>query len=533
MVWLGGGARTSGLAGAMMAGLMLVSPVAHAAGESAHSIADKFANDGKAQASPDELRKAEEARKKDAERKAEEARREAARKAAEAALKADREKQKAAGKISPQQPPKPADTKAEETDMLTRARLEEETRRAAEDKARAEAEARRRIEEIIAGQGAEKDPGALANQNIGGNEQARAREIAAAKRAYRDSIERIAIAARYEAGEKAAVAAAGARADEIAAARRVWRKASERVALALRQEAEEKQKAFAAAQVAAALAEAKAREETRGREIAQARRVWRSADARQAEAARIAEAARKDAEARALAEASVAAPPNTIGARETDRQPASAVPAKELPADKPSTSESAPRAAEKPAEKQREMAQVSAPHVPEALESRVAILIVLSPGNRGIRRHNKTADPVLCGNDGCYVSGGADAPARLMPVRRVLGFANTFGERAGACRSHLGCVFRGIAVSERPLVLQPIDMQVIRHDRRETQAITADSQCRFDGARLSCARGIYADDYVMWVVPESLARIAGPAALERALAEGLGPRSAGLIEPRR
>jgi colicin import membrane protein len=77
--------------------------------------------------------------------------------------------------------------------------------------------------------------------------------------------------------------------------------------------------------------------------------------------------------------------------------------------------------------------------------------------------------------------------------------------------------------------VQPIDLRVLRHDRREIQAINRDSACTAEPGRLSCSRGIRADSYTMWIVPESLAAVAGPEALQRAVAEGLsGPRSADL-----
>src|SRR5262249_21416358 len=123
--------------------------------------------------------------------------------------------------------------------------------------------------------------------------------------------------------------------------------------------------------------------------------------------------------------------------------------------------------------------------------------------------------------------------ALFMPGRKALGFANTWGPRAGACRNKLGCVFRGVALLELPGYLQPIDMRVIKHDRRRGQVITGDSGCRPDAGRIFCSRGIYAEDYAMWIVPESVAAAAGGAALERAVTEGLnGPRSAEVLPGR-
>jgi colicin import membrane protein len=162
---------------------------------------------------------------------------------------------------------------------------------------------------------------------------------------------------------------------------------------------------------------------------------------------------------------------------------------------------------------------------------RVTVLLILAPGTYGIRRHGpKVADPILCTPVGCYVSEGADRPARFMPGRKALGFGNTWGSRAGACRQRLGCVFRAIELGRLPAYLQPVDLHILKHDRRRPHEVAGDSACRASGGRLLCGRGIYADDYAMWIVPERLAEAAGPEALERAVREGLnGPRSADIL----
>ena len=166
--------------------------------------------------------------------------------------------------------------------------------------------------------------------------------------------------------------------------------------------------------------------------------------------------------------------------------------------------------------------------------TRVTVLLVMEPGTYGIRRGGaKIADPVLCMREGCYVSAGTDHPAVFLPGRRALGFRNTWGARAGACRNTLGCVFRGVELGVLPGFLQPVDLHLFKHDLRMGHAILADSDCRADAGRLACRHGIYADNYSMWIIPESLAATAGSAALQRALTDRLnGPRSAELA-PRR
>ena len=154
-------------------------------------------------------------------------------------------------------------------------------------------------------------------------------------------------------------------------------------------------------------------------------------------------------------------------------------------------------------------------------ERRVTVLLLMQPGDRGIRRNNKSADPVLCGDHDCYVSNGPDSAASLLPARKALGFFRTWGRRAGACNNSLGCVFRGVDLDSLDGVLRPVDMRVVRHDRREAQDIDSASECRLARGRLACRSVIHAEDYVMWVVPESLAARAGPAALLQALDDGL------------
>ncbi len=452
--------------------IVLAGPVA-AEDNAAHRLAEKFAGDA-ANQNAEAQRKAEEERKRDAERKAQEVLREQARKRADEALKADREREKQRAQVAA---PKKPDPKLEENDMLERARLEEEQRRKADKQARAEDAARRKIEEaenarreiekIITGSTAGPKPAESAPVEVA------RMSVADAKRAWRRSADRIAAREKAEADAKV-----------VADARRTWRRSAERIAA--------REKAEADAKV-----------------IADARRAWRqSAD-------RIAAREKAEAEAKVIAQAPVAAPPATEPPTKAPDLPASPVPSSDTPA-------------------QRDPARVVERVVPDiakgpqsGLEPRVTILIVMEPGDRGIRRHNKHADPVLCTNEGCYVGAGADTPARFMPGRQALGIGNTWGGRAGACRNQLGCVFRSVRVSELPLIVQPIDMRVVKHDRRRMQSIASDSQCSLDGGRLSCARGIHAEDYVMWVLPESLATTAGPAALERALGEGLNaPRSA-------
>lgn len=160
--------------------------------------------------------------------------------------------------------------------------------------------------------------------------------------------------------------------------------------------------------------------------------------------------------------------------------------------------------------------------------SRVTVLMVMQPGDRGIRRFDKHADPVLCTNDGCYISQGPDTPARFLTTHKALGFGNTFGQRAGSCREQLSCVFRSVDLGKSPSFVQPVDMRMVHHDKREIKQVTADETCRVDAGRLTCGRPVRAANYTLWIVPEKIAQRAGVETLARALTEGLGSSQASL-----
>lgn len=159
------------------------------------------------------------------------------------------------------------------------------------------------------------------------------------------------------------------------------------------------------------------------------------------------------------------------------------------------------------------------------VEARATVLLVLKPGTRGIRRYEKTADPIVCLGETCYVGSGADVAAAKMTRGRALGPGNTLGQRAGACRHSLTCIFREVDVSAGRFEVQPVDLRLLRHDRRETVTTEADRTCAVSSGRLRCGRPVEAGSYRIWVVPESVARRAGVNALWSAVADGL-PSSA-------
>jgi colicin import membrane protein len=152
---------------------------------------------------------------------------------------------------------------------------------------------------------------------------------------------------------------------------------------------------------------------------------------------------------------------------------------------------------------------------------RATVLIVMEPGSRGIRRWNKTADPILCFGETCYVSSGTASPATALSRAKAFGPGVALGSRAGACRNALGCVFRDIKLDHAVTAMQPIDLRILRHDRREAREVAADETCRLTRGVLSCRAPVRADTYRAWIVPEDLAELAGPEALAAAVASGL------------
>lgn len=155
------------------------------------------------------------------------------------------------------------------------------------------------------------------------------------------------------------------------------------------------------------------------------------------------------------------------------------------------------------------------------LMTSATVLLKIKPGNKGLRRFKKTADPVLCGRRHCYMSQGADRDAQRMHRGAALGPFNTLGRRAGACRQRLICTFRNVDVAEHGVLLQPVDLKYMRHDRRAYRSVKPDPTCKIRAGRLHCAKPVEARSWTAWIVPEHLANQAGREVLEIALEEGL------------
>ena len=135
---------------------------------------------------------------------------------------------------------------------------------------------------------------------------------------------------------------------------------------------------------------------------------------------------------------------------------------------------------------------------------RVTVLLQMDPSSQRGRRH-ESMDPILCIADGCYVSNGPHHPATFLPGRRATRFGNAIGRRAGACNRAYTCVFRDVEIGALPAEVQPVDIRVLRHDRRAPETIETLSTCRGSDHRLACTGAIEGDGYKMWVIPETTA----------------------------
>jgi colicin import membrane protein len=138
---------------------------------------------------------------------------------------------------------------------------------------------------------------------------------------------------------------------------------------------------------------------------------------------------------------------------------------------------------------------------------------------------------------GCYVSNGADHPATFLHGHRAIRFGNAISRRAGDCNGDYTCVFRNVDLGALPAEIQPVDIRVLRHDRRAPEYVEALSSCRIAaGERLACTGAIHGDGFTMLVISEDMAERVPPHAFEGVLAGGFTDNAraeADLRTPRR
>ncbi|MBX9924738.1 MAG: hypothetical protein K2Y05_00120 [Hyphomicrobiaceae bacterium] len=162
-----------------------------------------------------------------------------------------------------------------------------------------------------------------------------------------------------------------------------------------------------------------------------------------------------------------------------------------------------------------------------ALAGRATVILVLATGGRGIGRNGTTtADPVLCLGGTCYVGQGSAEPSTEMPRHVALGPGNTLGQRAGACARSLTCVFRNVEIASGTAEFQPVDLRLLRHDRRDVAVGSVDASCNTTSGVLICGKPVTSATWTAWIVPEPVASAAGPAILAAAASTKLDGRTA-------
>lgn len=155
------------------------------------------------------------------------------------------------------------------------------------------------------------------------------------------------------------------------------------------------------------------------------------------------------------------------------------------------------------------------------LKGRATILMVMSTSEGRAPNSERAADPILCLTDGCYVSNGAQAQASYHSFNQSLSLTGRIGRGAGACNHSRTCVFRDVELGTATALVQPIDLKLVRHDRREQREVMIDNTCRVIEGRLSCSRPVRTATYTLWIVPEHVARDIGSDKLANAANDGL------------
>ena len=518
--------RTTGIAGTLAAVLLITSLPAFAepATSPGHAIANRFAEDAQRADAAREARRREAARKQ-----AQQSKEEAARAAAVKSQKAHESQMLARARAE-------ADERRKLEEAATRLdaiRAEREAREAEAERQRAlkarQIEAAREAEQVRIAEEARKAEEArnAAEASRIATEEARRAEIAhkAEEEMKRAEAERLAAEARK--AELAARAAENARLAEIARKDEELRKGEEirKANEALRVAAER----AAAEEVQRTEAEKRAAQSRRDIERATAEEARRVADIEaDAEIARVADRLRRIREEH-LAQRSAGAEPVPVASTASERslEPTSGRARivdndgyRDVPLQPPRTN----------TPQQPPSSYSTDPKLP--FDGRVTVLLQMEPRYRRGRRY-ESMDPVLCTTGGCYVSNGPSVSASFIYGRGAMRFGNAIGRRAGACNGDTTCVFRDVDLGGLPADVQPVDIRVIRHDRREPERVDVLSHCRATANdRLACTGAIEGDGYTMWVISEDDAERLPPHAFESVLASGFADAERADADPK-
>jgi len=131
-----------------------------------------------------------------------------------------------------------------------------------------------------------------------------------------------------------------------------------------------------------------------------------------------------------------------------------------------------------------------------------------------------TADPIICSEDICFVSAGSGSEAQVIARADALSTRNTITDGAGACKGKAQCAFRGVTLKPGA-AFQIVDLGLLHHERHESIEAKVDATCAVTDGDLGCDNPLTAPDYRVWLMPEDVAKSAGPEKIDAALADEL------------
>lgn len=168
----------------------------------------------------------------------------------------------------------------------------------------------------------------------------------------------------------------------------------------------------------------------------------------------------------------------------------------------------------------RPLAQPLAPPVVAAAtrsRHRASVLMVLAPD----LSDTVLVDPVLCFGTTCFVSSGLTDAATQHNRDTLFALETTRSVTADSCRQKSACAFRDVTWTDGDQ-FEIIDLASADKKRLGTAVtIIPDTSCRATAGSLACANPVATADFDAWIVPETTAANAGPAAVEDVIAEGL------------
>jgi colicin import membrane protein len=82
-------------------------------------------------------------------------------------------------------------------------------------------------------------------------------------------------------------------------------------------------------------------------------------------------------------------------------------------------------------------------------------------------------------------------------------------------------VFRNIELTGASAVIQPVDLRILKHDRRAAIEVRIDATCRIERRAIVCNERQSSGDYRISVIPEAIAREGGGSALQATLGRTL------------